>query len=132
MDSLSLAKPPSRTGPATGHIYPLGQAAAFLALDVNYVRIAATAAADTILLGRVIVFPVSVLLDALAVVERRLLQPGLAGELTRRSVGGTVLDRRVAIAKVAEVMDVAGPEEGAGGEGVNWSISPLSWKLAQG
>lgn len=122
----------SRTGPATGNVDPLGQAAALLALDVDNVRVAAAATPDTVLLGRVKVVPVSVLLDALAVVERRLLEPGLAGQLARWGVGWAMLDRRMAIAKVAEIVDVTGPEEGAGGEGVDGSISPLSYALARG
>jgi hypothetical protein len=36
-----------------------------------------------------------------------------------------VLDRGVAVAEVSEVVDVSGGEEGAGREGVDWSITPL-------
>ena len=50
---------------------------------------------------------------------------GLAGELAGGSVGGTVLDGGVAVAEVAEVVDVGGGEEGAGCEGVDGCVTPL-------
>ena len=51
---------------------------------------------------------------------------GCAGELARGGVGGTVLDGGVAVAEIAEVVDIAWGEEGAGCEGVDGSVAPLS------
>ena len=45
--------------------------------------------------------------------------------LARGGVGGAVLDGGVAVADVAEVVDGAGREEGAGGEGVDGGVAPL-------
>lgn len=50
---------------------------------------------------------------------------GLAGELACGRVGGAVLDGGVAVAEVAEVVDVVGREEGAGCEGVDGCVAPL-------
>lgn len=69
--------------------------------------------------------PVLVLFDALLLVERRLLEPGLARELAAGRVGRAVLDGGVAVPKVAEVVDVARREEDAGGEGVDGCVAPL-------
>lgn len=116
----------SRTGPPARDIDPLGQTAALLALDVLNVGVAPAAAADAVLLGRVELVPVLVLLEALALVERRHLEVGLARQLAHeRGVGGAVLDRRVAVAKVAEVVDVAGRQERARGERVDRRVAPL-------
>ncbi len=93
--------------PPASHVDPLSQAAAILAFDVDDVRVAAAAASDTVLLGRVVVVPVLVLLDAFALVERCLLEVGVAWELSGRRVGRAVLDRRMPVAKVTEVVDVA-------------------------
>lgn len=70
--------------------------------------------------------PVVVVLDALLFVLNCRVEPGDGRELTGfGGVGGTVLDGGVAVANVTEVMDVAGAEEGTGGEGVDGSITPL-------
>lgn len=122
----------SRTGPPARDIDPLRQTAALLALDIHNVRVAAAAAPHAVLLGRVKLFPVLVLLLPLALVERRHLEVGLAGQLAGGRVGGAVLDGGVAVAKVAEVVDVAGREEGAGGEGVDRRVAPLLHELLVG
>lgn len=41
-----------------------------------------------------------------------------------------MLDGGVSVAEVAEVVDVAGGEEHAGGEGVDWCVAPLWYVLA--
>jgi hypothetical protein len=119
-----------RTSPPAGNVNPLGETAAVLALDLLNVGIAAAAAANTVLPGRVKLLPVAVLLDALALVKRRHLEVGLVRQLEPRGVGGAVLDGGVAVAKVAEVVDVARREEGAGREGVDRGVSPLLFRLA--
>ena len=45
--------------------------------------------------------------------------------LARGGVDGAVLDGGVAVAEVAEVVDLVGGEEGAGGEGVDGCVAPL-------
>lgn len=64
------------TGPPARNIHPLGETAAVLALDLLNVGIAAAAAANTVLPGRVKLLPVAVFLDALALVKRRHLEVG--------------------------------------------------------
>lgn len=120
----------SRAGPATGNVDPLSQAGTFLALNVHDVRVAAAAAAHAVLLRCVKLLPVFVLLGALAFVERCLLEPGLARQLAGGGIGGTMLDRGMAVAEVAEVMDVARGEEGAGGKGVNRCVTPLCFLVS--
>lgn len=115
----------SWTCPPAGHVNPLGEAAAILALDVDNVGVAAAAAAHPVLLGGIPDVPELVLLQPLAVVQRGLLQVRVARELAGGRVGGAVLDRRVAVAEVAEVVDVAGGEESTGGEGVYGRVTPL-------
>jgi hypothetical protein len=118
----------SRTSPPASDINPLRQAATLLALHIDDIRVAAAAATNTVLLGVVVRLPVLVLLEALALVERRLLEPGLTRQLARRRVGRAVLDGGVAVAKVAEVMDVAWSEQRAGCEGVDRGVSPLLYR----
>src|SRR3569833_1792274 len=115
----------SRAGPAAGHVDPLGEAAAVLALDIAKVRVAAAAAAAAVLLGRVPRVPILVLFDPLALVERRLLQVGIARKLAGGRVGGAVLVRGVQVDEVSEVVDVARGEEGSCGERGERGVSPL-------
>jgi hypothetical protein len=58
----------SRAGPAPGDVNPFSQARTLLPFNVNNVRVAATPAANAILLLRVPLVPVLVLLDALLLV----------------------------------------------------------------
>lgn len=97
-----------RRDEAASNLDPFRDATALLALDVDNVRVATTPASYAVLLLRVPLGPVLVLLAAGLVVQRRLLEEGLARELARRRVGGTVLDRGVPVAKVAEVVDLGG------------------------
>ena len=111
--------------PASCNFHPLGETTALLALDIHDIRIASTSAADTVLLHRVGVRPVLVLFESLLLVLRGHFEPGNSGQLTGRSVGGTVLDGGVAVAKVTEVVDIGGRQEGTCGKGVNRRITPL-------
>lgn len=113
-------------GPATSNIYPLGQTAAFFAFDIHNVGITAAAAAHAILLGRVPVFPVVVLLEPLLLIQRRLLEEGLAGKLSAQgSIGRAMLDGGVPVSKISKVVNVARGQESAGGKRVNGRITPL-------
>jgi hypothetical protein len=111
--------------PPPGNLDPLGGTRSLLVLDFGDIRVAATAATNAILLRIVPVVPVLVLGDALALVLGGLLEPGLAGQLLPGRVGRAVLDGGVPVAKVAEVVDVAGREEGAGRERVDGCVAPL-------
>lgn len=115
-----------RAGPSTGDVDPLGHTATLLAFYVDNIGIAATPAAHAVLLWRVPVLPVVVLLESLALVQRRFLKEGLPGQLSpERRVGRAVLDGRVSVSKVTEVMDIARGEQSTGGEGVDGRITPL-------
>jgi hypothetical protein len=96
-----------RAGPAAGDVNPFCKARSFLALHVDNVRVAPAPAANAVFFLLVPRLPVLVLLDPLLLVERRRLEVGLSGQLPRRRVGRTVLDRRVSVAKVAEVVNIA-------------------------
>lgn len=137
----TLARPAGRDE-STRNLHPLGDTTALLALDVDDVRVAATPTPDAVLLARVDLVPVLVLLApvlpvlavqrrraevdvrrlrvaARAVVRRELVLPAL------RVVRRAVLDRRVSIADVAEVVDLLRREERAGRERVDGRIAPL-------
>lgn len=55
-----------------------------------------------------------------------------AGELAGGRVGGTVLDGGVAVAEVAEVVDLVRGEQGAGREGVDGCVAPLELEKTEG
>lgn len=115
----SSARPPAHD------VNPLSKTTPVLALHVHNVRVAPAPAPHAVLLLLVPVLPVVVLLEARLARGRRVLEVGLAGELARGGVGRAVLDRGVAVAEVAEVVDVLGAEEDAGGEGVDGRVAPL-------
>jgi len=102
------ASPLLRAGPPAGDVDPFGHTAALLAFHVDNIGIAAAPAAHAVLLWRVPVLPVVVLLEPLALVRRRLLEVRLPRQLsTEGRVGRAVLDGRVSVAKVTEVVNVA-------------------------
>lgn len=111
--------------PATDDINPLGKTRSVLALNVNDVSVTPASAAHAVLLLLVPVLPVVVLLEARLLVQRCRLEVGLARQLPRGRVGRAVLDGRVSVAKVAEVVHVLGAEENTGREGVDRRVSPL-------
>lgn len=103
-----VVSPLLRAGPPAGDIDPFGHAAAFLAFHVDNVGVAPAPAPHAVLLWRVPVLPVVVLLESLALVRGRLLEERLPGQLSpERRIGRAVLDRRVSVPKVTEVVDVA-------------------------
>ena len=115
----------SRTRPTPRNIHPLRQTTPLLPLDIHNIRVAPAPAPNPILLRLIPLLPVRVFFFPLPLVQRRLLEPGLPRQLACRRVRRAVLDRRVAVAKVAEVVDVARGEERAGREGVDWCVAPL-------
>jgi hypothetical protein len=105
----------SRRHKSTGDLHPLRNTASLFALDVDNISVASASAAHAVLLLSVPLSPVVVVFFeeflVLAVTCRALLlkvgsEVGFAWQLTGRSVGGTVLDCGVAVAEVAEVVNV--------------------------
>lgn len=96
-----------------------------LALNIDNVSVAAASATHTVLLDWVRVRPVLIFLDPFLLVIGSHLEVRNTGKLAGRSVGGTMLNGSVAVAKVTEVMNIARGEESTGSEGVNRSITPL-------
>jgi hypothetical protein len=124
----------SRRNKPPRNLNPLRNTTALLPLHIDNIRVAPTPAADAVLLLAVPFRPVVVVLlqhfEVLPVGGGAfLLEIGsevrFAGELAGGRVGGAVLDGGVAVAEVAEVVDVGGREEGAGCEGVDWGVAPL-------
>lgn len=105
---------------APGNLYPLRYAASFLGLDVHDILIAATSAAHAVLLLRVPFRPVVIFFfegTPFFIEDRRAVSWVLAwvgaGSVVRLSrqltcgcVSGTVLDGGVAVAEVAEVVNL--------------------------
>lgn len=85
-----------------------------LAFDIDNISIAAASATDTVLLDWIGIRPVLVFLKTLFLVIGSFLEVRDTGELTGGSVGRTMLDGSVAVAKVTEVMNIARPEESTG------------------
>jgi hypothetical protein len=96
-----------------------------LALHVDDIGITSASAPHTILLDVIVVRPVIVFFPALLLVQCGQFQEGLARPLASGRVRGTVLDRGMSVAEVAEVVDVPGSEEGPGCERMNRCVSPL-------
>ena len=128
----------SRRHKPTSNLHPLRNTTTLLPLHINNIRVAPAPAAHAVFLLSVPLGPVVVVFFeeflVLAVAGGALLleigaEVGLAGELAGGGVSGTVLDGGVAVAEVAEVVDVGGGEEGAGCEGVDGGVAPLRWLL---
>lgn len=96
-----------------------------LALDIYDVRIAATAATNAVLLLLVPRVPVFVFLSSFPLIECSHFQVGRSFTLSCRCICGAMLNGRMPVSEVSEVMYIARCEKGASGEGVNRSISPL-------
>jgi hypothetical protein len=79
-----------------------------LSFDVDNIRVTLAAAANSVLFDRVGCRPIVVLLEALLLVFSRLFEPWDTRQLTGRCVGRAVLNRRVAVSKVAEIMNITG------------------------
>lgn len=125
---------------ASCHLHPLRYTAAFLSFDIDNIGIASAPAADTVFFLRVpfrpvlVFFPPSapILVQCWCAIRRFLA--GIVSwaviwcswHLPRWSVRRTVLDCRVSISNVTEVVDLIGGEERAGGQGVDGCVTPLS------
>jgi hypothetical protein len=128
----------SRRNKPTRNLHPLGNTTALFPLHIHNIRVAPAPAPDTVLFLTIPLRPVIVILfqefQILSIASGAfLLEIGsevrFAGQLASWSVGRTVLDCCVAVAEVAEVVDVGRGEEGAGCEGVDWGVAPLGWWL---
>jgi len=98
--------PPRRRHESPGNLHPLRNTTPLLPLHIDHIRITPTPTPDPILLLRVPLSPVLVLLSPGFLVQRRALEIGFPRELARGRVGRAVLDRGVAVAEVAEVVDI--------------------------
>ncbi len=115
----------SRRCPTARDGHPFGEAAALLALDVDDVRVAPASTSHPVLLLRVVRFPVLVLFLALLLIERRLFEERRTRQLTCRSIRRTMLDGRMSVAEVPEVVDILGREQRARRQRMNRRIAPL-------
>ena len=114
-----------RRRPATGDFYPFSKAATLLSLDVDNVRITFASAANAVLLFRVPRVPVLVFFSPLLLILGCHLQELWPFQLSGDSISWAVLDGRMPISKVTEVMDIFGAEQSACSERMNRGISPL-------
>jgi hypothetical protein len=96
-----------------------------LALNIHNVGVAAASAADTILLDWIRGRPILILFNALLLIIGGLFKVRFAGKLSGGGVGWTMLNGRVTVSEVAEVVDVTRGEENTGGKGMDGSITPL-------
>lgn len=97
-----------------------------LAFDIDNVGVTAASTADAIFLDLVRIRPVFIFLNTLLLILRGLFEVWDASKLASGSVCGAVLNSRVAVAKVTEVVNVTGRKESTSGKRVNRSIAPLS------
>lgn len=112
-------------GPATGNVHPLRQARAILALNVNNVSVASATASNTILLGLIPALPVLVFFDSFSLVQGGHLKERGSRKLSSGSIRRAVLDGRVSVSKVSEVVNISGCQKSTGGQRVDRSVSPL-------
>jgi len=127
MHTLSSFRSRWRTrGNVSAHdIDPLRRAAALLIFHFCDICIASTAAAHSVLLGFVVFCPIFVFLQPRLCVKRGLLEKRYMVHLSCRSVRRTMLNGRMAVPDVPEVMDLLSREQETGGERVNGRVSPL-------
>ena len=111
--------------PSTSNLNPLVNAAAIFALNFRDIRITFASAAYPVLLDGIGIRPVFILLDALLLILRRHFQVRNARQLSCRSVGRTVLDRRVSVPNVPEIVHIARRKKSASSKRMNRSITPL-------
>ena len=127
--SLSSSSSPlgrwSRSDISTHYVDPFRRTTALLVLDFCHVRVTSASASHSVLLGLVEFGPVLVFLEPRLVVKRRLLQKRYVVQLSSGGVGRAVLDGRVAVSYVSEVMDLLPREQEAGSERVNGRVTPL-------
>ena len=136
--SCPLARTRRRNEPSS-NLHPLWNTTSLLALHIHNIRITPTPASHPILFLRIpfrpiLVFfpPTTPLLFQHRRAEGRTLTRIVAGTVVRCSrhlargcVGWAVLDGRVPVANVAEVVDLVGGEEGTRCEGVDRCVAPL-------
>jgi hypothetical protein len=79
-----------------------------LSFDVDNIRVTLAAAANSVLFNRVGYGPIVVLFEAFLLVFSRLFEPRDTRQLAGRCVGRAVLNGRVAVSKVAEIMNITG------------------------
>ena len=111
--------------PASCHVHPLREAAAFFELYLRDFGITSAPAADTIFLLFVPILPVFVFLDSFLFVCCRHLEERLAWHLTSLCVCWTMGDGRVSVADITEIVDLRWGKKSTGGERMDGRITPL-------
>jgi hypothetical protein len=96
-----------------------------LAFDIHDVGVAAASAADTILLDWVRGGPILIFFNALLLIIGGLFKVRFAGKLSSGGVGRAMLNGRVTVSEVTEVVDVTWGKKSTGSKGMNRSITPL-------
>jgi hypothetical protein len=94
--------------PSSSNFYPFGETAALFAFHIHNISITPASATDAVLLDGVNSRPVFIFFNSRLLINRGLFQIWNSGQLSRRRICRTVLDRRVTIAKITEVVDIAG------------------------
>ena len=95
-----------RTCPPACYFHPFGHAASFLTLYLFNLLITTAAAAHAVLLLLVRLGPVFVLFNPFLFIQRCLFKIWLVRQLALRCVYWAVLNCRVPISKISEVVDV--------------------------
>lgn len=122
--------PPLGRNKTSCNLDPLRNTTSLLPLHIHHIRIASTPTPDSIFFLHIPLRPVLVFLSPSLLVLGSELEVRFPWELASRGVGGAVLDGGVPVAEVAEVMDVFRREEGAGCEGVDGCVAPLSKRVS--
>lgn len=110
---------------STCNFYPFRYAAALFAFDINDVCIAATSAADSVLLRCIPLRPVVVFFSSCFLVCGSRLKIWFSFQLACRRIGRAMLDRCMSVSEVAEIVDVLWREKCTGSEGVDGRVTPL-------
>jgi hypothetical protein len=92
--------------PAAGDVDPLVKTTALLAFHINDISVTFAAATNAVFPGRIRCGPVLVFFYTLLFIFSGLFQERYPRELASWCIGGTVLNSRMSIAEVPEVMDI--------------------------
>jgi hypothetical protein len=114
-----------RSDPTSGYVDPVGKAAALFELDLWHFRITSASAANTVFLGFIPLLPVCIFLDSFLLVCCCRLKIRWAGLLASLCVCWAMGDCCVAVADIAEVVNLRRRQEDTCCERVDGCITPL-------
>lgn len=118
----------SRRSPATSNVDPFCQAASLFSFDIDNVRVAPATAAYAVLLDRIRRGPVFIFFESFLFVFRSHFQKRNARKLSSWCVRGTMLNGRVTVAKISEIVNVTRCEQCASSQRMDWRITPLLFR----